>query len=91
MRQRHGRRRGTGLVQIVSGVALLVGAAAIPNSSAAAGDAPVKVQAFLDLNADGQMQPGEEPFKDLTIKAFDLAGGSAIEYMIQQRVHLALM
>jgi uncharacterized repeat protein (TIGR01451 family) len=52
---------------------LAVGAAP---GAADPGDAPISAAAFVDLNSDGQWQPGEQSFVDYEAFAFDGSGNS---------------
>ena len=74
----HERRNTWGLPRIIGSLVLLGSGLAIRPATAAVGDAPIMASAFIDLNADGQLQAGEQAFTDLTVTAYDGVGGSSL-------------
>lgn len=68
----HERRNTWGLPRIIGSLVLLGSGLAIRPATAAVGDAPIMASAFIDLNADGQLQAGEQAFTDLTATAYDV-------------------
>ncbi|MCB9390155.1 MAG: DUF11 domain-containing protein [Acidimicrobiia bacterium] len=72
------QRKGVRLLALSAALAVLVSIVVLPKlvSRADAGDVAITAIAFVDLNADGEWQPGELVFTDIEVDAYDASGNS---------------